>query len=118
MTVSRPTHSSRTCRSTCPTSHVARLALREACEAAGVKRYTAHGLRRLVAVELLDQADPKTVSELTGHSVTVLLRDYVRPRPERLRDVVQRAHGRKGKIVKLRALGTGPRREEPDDDDV
>lgn len=79
-----------------------RVVLLTACAAAGVERFTAHGLRRMVALELLDATDPRTVAELTGHSVAILLRDYVRPKPERLRDVVGRAHGAR---VVLRAVG-------------
>jgi hypothetical protein len=47
----------------------------------------------MVVLELLDATDPRTVAELTGHSVQILLADYVRPTSERLRDVVSRAHG-------------------------
>lgn len=88
-------------------SRLARDVLAEACDAAGVQRYTPHGLRRLVAMELLDITDPRTVAELTGHSVQILLADYVRPRPERMRDVVARAHQRRGAVVPLRAQTRG-----------
>lgn len=87
--------------------------IRRAAAAVQVHRYTPHGLRRLVVLELLDQTDPRTASLLTGHSVVTLLRRYVRPRPERLREVVQRAAaarsaGRtRGKVVQLRAGDAG-----------
>jgi integrase len=82
--------------------------LKPACKAAGVPEFTSHGIRRLVALELLDGGvDAKTVSELTGHSVVVLLRRYVRPTSERLRDVVARAGltavAPRGQVVQLRA---------------
>lgn len=76
-------------------SDLSRRTLDRACDAAGVQRFTAHGLRRLVVLELLDESDPKTVSGLTGHSVHTLLSRYVRPRPERLREVVVRAAARR-----------------------
>ncbi len=81
--------------------------LDEATEKAGVPRFTPHGLRRLVVMELLDVTDPATVSKLTGHSVMILLRNYVRPRPERLRDAVAQAHRRRGKVIPFGERGTG-----------
>lgn len=75
-----------------------RVVLLRACADAGVERFTAHGLRRMVALELLDATDPRTVAELTGHSVAILLRDYVRPSADRLRDVVSRAHGHPARL--------------------
>lgn len=95
--------------------------IEQACAAAGVPRFTAHGLRRLVAMELLEVADARSVSELTGHSVTVLLKSYVRPTAERLRDVVSRAGvGRleqRGQVIALAASGAqnaGTRADEED----
>lgn len=70
---------------------LARDVLGRACRAAGLPRITSHGLRRMVVMELLETTDPATVSRLTGHSVATLLRSYVRPRDEQLRDVVARA---------------------------
>lgn len=62
-----------------------------ASDRAGVERVTPHGIRRLVVSELLEVTDPRTAGELTGHSVTILLRHYVRPRAEQLQAVVERA---------------------------
>lgn len=94
-------------------------ALRAACDTAGVPRFTTHGIRRLVALELLDGGgDPRTVSDLTGHSVTVLLRSYVRPTPDRLRDLVTRAGlsvtRPRGKVHRLRAQKRGTPTEDED----
>lgn len=48
-----------------------------ACEDAGVSRFTAHGLRRMVVVRLLKaKVDPGTAAALTGHSIQVMLRYY------------------------------------------
>lgn len=99
-------------------SDLARWTLRAACDVEpAIERYTAHGLRRLVALELLDVTDPRTVSELTGHSVTVLLRDYVRPRPERLRDVVGQAQRRRRVLQLARAHEPGTAGGDSDGDD-
>jgi integrase len=65
--------------------------LGRASRRAGVDPVTPHGIRRLVVAELLEHADPKRVSELTGHSVTVLLRYYVRPTAAELGAVVEAA---------------------------
>lgn len=55
--------------------------LARACVRADVELVTPHGIRRLVVGELLEAArgNAKRVSELTGHSVVVLMRHYVRP---------------------------------------
>lgn len=87
-------------------------ALRLACDEAKVPRFTTHGIRRLVALELLDGGvDARTVSDLTGHSVAVLLRSYVRPTSDRLRDVVARAGltavAPRGTVRRLRAQERG-----------
>lgn len=58
--------------------------LAAACDAAGVERVTPHGLRRAVVMRLLEVANPKRVSLITGHSVQVLLADYDRPSDEDL----------------------------------
>lgn len=90
------------------------------CKAAGVPRFTAHGLRRMVAMELLEVADPRRVSELTGHSVSVLLRYYVRPRADDLRDLVLRSGitqvERRDNVRRLRSRAqmSGTAGEEPE----
>lgn len=71
--------------------HMVYNTLARASQRAEVLPVTPHGIRRLVVSELLDVADPRTVSELTGHSVVVLLRYYVRPSARQLADVVARA---------------------------
>jgi site-specific recombinase XerD len=59
-------------------------------------------MRRMVAVELLDAGvDARTVSELTGHTVQVLLTHYVRPTPDRLRQAVARL-GAAPKVIDMR----------------
>jgi integrase len=97
--------------------------LRVACARAKVERFTPHGLRRMVALELLDATDPRTVAELTGHSVAILLQDYVRPQAQRLRDVVARAHDappplRLVKHVSGTNAGTPPEDVGPDEVDT
>ena len=59
--------------------------------AAGVEPLTPHGIRRLVVGELLEAANgnAKRVSRLTGHSVVVLLRHYVRPTQDELGSLVE-----------------------------
>jgi integrase len=97
-------------------------ALRAACVAAGVPVFTSHGIRRLVAEELLERTDPRTVAELTGHSVAVLLRSYVRPTAERMRDVVARAGlsleapAEGGKVIELSGHTNGAQAPEVEDD--
>jgi integrase len=88
--------------------------LERACEVAEVERFTSHGIRRLVAMELLDapRSNPKKVSKLTGHSVAVLMRSYVRPRPEELRDLVARTYTRRST---LRVVGAQDRGTADDD---
>ncbi len=70
--------------------------LQWACDAAGVERFTAHALRRMVVMELLEHANAKRVSKLTGHSVQILLRVYERPDQEEMRDVVARTFRKRG----------------------
>lgn len=66
--------------------------IREGCDDAKVPRFTSHGIRRMVATLLLASGeDHKRVSELTGHSVTTLLRFYARPSRAQLRQSVARA---------------------------
>ena len=52
-------------------------ALRQACAAAGVPRFTPYGLRR-AAVDAMARAgvDPATAASITGHSVSVMLTAY------------------------------------------
>lgn len=97
-------------------------ALRRACDAADVPRFTTHGIRRRVAMDLLDAGvDARTVAELTGHSVQVLLASYVRPTPERMRSAVARssvAHLEGGRLLELvegaRAQIPGTSSEDPE----
>lgn len=91
-------------------THLLHTSLVRASELAGVERVTPHGIRRLVVSELLEVADARTVADLTGHSVVVLLRHYVRPTRARLVEVVQQAAAKrsKGKVIRLRA-GEEPR---------
>lgn len=73
--------------------HLLHTELTRASTAAGVEPVTPHGIRRLVVDELLETAggDAKRVSLLTGHSVVVLLRRYVRPSQADLGSLVERA---------------------------
>jgi len=81
--------------------------VRAGCEAAKVPRFTSHGIRRMVATELLMAGnDAKSVSDLTGHTVMTLLRFYSRPTRTRLREMVSRLALttktlRRGKVVGL-----------------
>lgn len=51
--------------------------LSAACKAAGVTRFTPHGLRRMVVNRLIRaRVDPATAASLTGHSVQVMLKYY------------------------------------------
>ena len=72
-----------------------------ACARVGVERFTPHGIRRMVVMELLDVTDAGTVSDLTGHSVQILLTAYVRPTPGRLRDAVARAFAKPAPPLRL-----------------
>ena len=85
-------------------------ALIRACEAAEIEEFTPHALRRRVVMDLLKITDPATVGKLTGHSPQILLRDYVRPSADDLRNVVARAPlsiEDRGKVVQLLAQSTG-----------
>ena len=63
-----------------------------ACEDAGVSRFTAHGLRRMVVVRLLKaKVDPGTAAALTGHSIQVMLRYYQQVTDEDRRDAAESA---------------------------
>lgn len=69
-----------------------RSALRRACAAARIPRFTPHGLRRMVVNRLIDAGiDVSTAAALTGHSVEVMLRYYRKPTPAGLGDAVARA---------------------------
>lgn len=71
--------------------HLLHTELTRASERARVELVTPHGIRRLVVTELLEAAhgNAKRVSELTGHSVVVLLRHYVRPSAADLGELVE-----------------------------
>lgn len=61
---------------TAPIQALERRVLR-ACDAAGVARFTPHGLRRMVIGRLIRaQVDPATAASLTGHSIDVMLKHY------------------------------------------
>ncbi|HYD02600.1 MAG TPA: tyrosine-type recombinase/integrase [Phycisphaerales bacterium] len=66
--------------------------LGQACERAGVRRWTPHALRRLALDELYESgADVGVVRALLGQSVTVAISHYRQPRPQSLRRAVERA---------------------------
>ncbi len=66
--------------------------LPRACEAAGVLRFTPHGLRRAAVEAMLDAGvDPKTAASVTGHSVKTMLEYYRRPTMESRRNAILRA---------------------------
>lgn len=91
-------------------------ALREACVEAKVEPFTSHGIRRMVATELLASGeDHKRVSELTGHSVLTLLRFYARPSRRQLRESVARARLslRPKRGAKVIPIGGGSEDSEP-----
>ena len=59
------------------------LRLDKACEAAGVKPFTAHGIRRLASTELIGAGvDPKTYEALMGHSFQMGMTTYAQVRSE------------------------------------
>jgi integrase len=87
-------------------------ALKKACAAAGVPVFSTHAIRRLAVQVLLDSGmNPKEVSLITGHSVTTMLRAYVRPSPERLRAKMSRAGlgnpSSRGRVLAFRAQDSG-----------
>ena len=65
--------------------------LKRACEAAQVRRFTPHGLRRH-AVDSLIRAgiDVGTAARLLGHSPEVMLRAYRQPTMTDMRDALSR----------------------------
>lgn len=101
-------------------SELVRQALRSACEELDVPRFTSHALRRMVVMELLESGDAKSVSLLTGHSVSTLLRFYVRPRAENLRDLVRRSGAARlvapPRLQEVRAPGSGTTSKDTDGD--
>jgi len=94
-------------------SHLGGKHLRAACEAAGVERFTPHGLRR-AAVDTFADAyiDPKVAAAHFGHSVQVMLEHYRRSSLDRARAAVLAtglgAVGAAGEVVPF--PGTGSRR--------
>jgi len=64
----------------CTPQHVRRMVGREidrACKAAEIPRFTAHGLRRYAADRMVDSGiDLRTVADILGHSVAMLLKRY------------------------------------------
>jgi integrase len=87
-----------------------------AAETLDQPRFTAHGIRRMVTMELLETANgnAKAVSRLTGHSVAILLRDYIRPTDDHLRSIVQRSTRRKVPLRMVAARNSGTGAEEED----
>lgn len=83
-----------------------REAIDEACEAAGVRRFTSHGLRRAVADRLQRAGvDVATAAKLLGHSPQVMLTYYRQATESDLRDAVRRAelgHLPAGDVVSFR----------------
>jgi integrase/recombinase XerC len=66
--------------------------LRRACDAAGVPRFTPHGLRRMVVGRLLRaHVDPATAASLTGHSIDVMLKHYQEVTDDDRRSAAERA---------------------------
>ncbi|MCB9683552.1 MAG: site-specific integrase [Alphaproteobacteria bacterium] len=66
--------------------------LLEACDAAGVRRFTPHGLRRMVVTRMLRSGvDPSVAAAVTGHSVATMLRYYRQIGDDELRAAVERA---------------------------
>ncbi len=64
-------------RSPSVASQIIRDRITRACKAAGIPRFTPHGLRRMVVNRMLRAGvDVKTAASLTGHSVEVMLRFY------------------------------------------
>lgn len=85
-------------------SHEARRVLANAAKATGLPRYTAHGLRRMVATEL-SSLDAKRAADLLGHSPAVMLSTYVRPTSDDLREAVARLVAPRGLVLHLRRGG-------------
>ena len=68
-----------TARTALQTVHITR-----ACKAAGVERFTAHGLRRLASITLADAGvDIATYAAILGHSPEVAIRNYQEVTPDR-----------------------------------
>lgn len=67
--------------------------LKWACDAAGVPRFSPHGLRRMVVARLMRaRVDPATAATLTGHSIEVMLMHYQCVTDEDRREAAERAN--------------------------
>ncbi len=74
--------------------------IKEACREAGVTPFTCHGVRRLVADELLRSGvDIATAAALLGHSPQVLLAAYRRASADDLASAVARLEVRWGQVI-------------------
>lgn len=62
-----------------------------ACEAAGVRRFTPHGLRRMVVGILYRRTDPGTAGALLGHAAITAMRYYHQATPEGCAEAVKAA---------------------------
>lgn len=77
-------------------------------------RFTSHALRRAAVMGFIAVTDAKHASQLTGHNVTTLLRDYVRPRTDTLRQIVAKSgvsrlqRSKSGQVIRLPGAGTVP----------
>ncbi len=105
----QPTERVLTCSASTFDSYLGPHALRAACEAAGVPRFTPYGLRR-AAVDAMARAgvDPKTAARFTGHSVSVMLTHYRTVTAEDLRGALAAAglgSVQGPKVVPLRRQG-------------
>ncbi len=79
----------------CTEWHAKRMIRREidaACAAEEIPRFTPHGLRRYAADRMVDTGiDLKTVADLLGHSVAMLLKRYRQSTERSRRDAIARA---------------------------
>ncbi len=79
----------------CTEWHATRMIRKEidaACAAAQVPRFTPHGLRRYAADRMVDSGiDLKTVADILGHSVAMLLKRYRQSTERSRRDAILRA---------------------------
>ena len=70
-------------------NQVLRDRLTKACDAAGVKRFTPYGLRRMVVSQMIRSGvDPATAASVTGHSVEVMLKVYYEVKAEDIRRAI------------------------------
>ena len=66
--------------------------LRRACARAEVRRFTPHGIRRMVVTQMVTGGvDVKHAAELTGHNVMVMLQLYAQVNRDSLADAVRKA---------------------------